>query len=219
MQTGSRGRPAVSCSCWQTNYKTTQNVGAAHIWQNIRRHTDTSFFLSPPLLFPLLFSFLRTQPIRHHPPAPHLSPARYTPCLPPLPPTHTNTMVRNTVAMYHAESGHIKKLWNGKSTMHLKHSRGSWRNTAVEVSDAGRRISEMNYVERRAGRGLPGVTGRWRPLTAPVGTQLALCRYKVQDTELTNMVIYSTFTSCGYVAVTYCMFSANIYYSQSIHIT
>lgn len=85
VQTGSRGRPAVSCSCWQTNYKTTQNVGAAHIWQNIRRHTDTSFFFYPhPLLFPLLFSFLRTQPIRHHPP--HLSPARHTP-FPPTPPS------------------------------------------------------------------------------------------------------------------------------------
>lgn len=68
--------------------------------------------------------------------------------------------------MYHAESGHIKKLWNGKSTMHLKHSRGSWRNTAVEVSDAGRRISEMNYMERRAGRWLPGVRG---PLSAARG--------------------------------------------------
>lgn len=115
------------------------------------------FFYPHPLFFPLLFSFLRTQPIRHHPPISLLLDTHPAP--PPLP-THTNTMVRNTVAMYHAESGHIKKLWNGKSTMHLKHSRGSWRNTAVEVSDAGRRVSEMNYMERRAGRWLPGVTAR-----------------------------------------------------------
>lgn len=93
-----------------------------------RRHIFCIFF-SPPCL---LFSFPQNSSTPTS--SDYISPSPHSP---PPPPLHTNTMVRNTVAVYHAAEGaHIKKLWNGKSTMHLTRW---WQleNMVVEVSKAG----------------------------------------------------------------------------------
>lgn len=131
-QTGSPC-PAVSSLCWQTNYKTTQNFQALHFPQSIQWRADNH----APLFFPF-FSFIVL--VLHN--DPHPGPKIHRPSTSLLLNTHlapTNTMVRNTVAMNHAESSYNKELWNGSKYNALTQS-PQLGNTAVEINEADQNI-------------------------------------------------------------------------------